>query len=342
MTQSLGSHRKDEHVILAEKYYTETATAGFADVRLIHTALPEVDLRHVSVTPTVFGWHWPFFINAMTGGSPQTGRYNAALGRLAAGADLAIASGSQSVALREPALVPTFTVLRENHPAGFILANLGAGHPWADAQAAIAMLAANALELHVNSVQELVMPEGDRDLRWLANIGDIVAQSPVPVIVKEIGNGMSAATVARLQSVGVKYIDVGGRGGTNFVTIENTRRPARDYGYLEGFGQTTVESLLETQGLTRIATGGIRNPLDILKALRLGASAVGVSGQVLHWLIQEGEPATAAHLASWQGQLPQVLGVLGASNLAELTQVPVVLSPTLESYVRQRGLMLPQ
>lgn len=100
----------------------------------------------------------------------------------------------------------------------------------------------------------------------------------MPVIVKEIGNGMSAATVARLQSVGVKYIDVGGRGGTNFVTIENTRRPARDYGYLEDFGQTTVESLLETQGLTRIATGGIRNPLDILKALRSGpvpwASAV--------------------------------------------------------------------
>ncbi len=69
---------------------------------------------------------------------------------------------------------------------------------------------------------------------------------------------------------------------------------------------------------------------------------MGVSGQVLHWLIQEGEPATAAHLASWQAQLPQVLGVLGASNLAELTEVPVVLSPTLESYVRQRGLTLPQ
>lgn len=189
MTQSLGSHRKDEHVILAEKYYTETATAGFADVRLIHTALPEVDLRHVTVTPTLFGWHWPFFINAMTGGSPQTGRYNAALGRLAAGADLAIASGSQSVALREPALAPTFTVLRENHPAGFILANLGAGHPWADAQAAIAMLAANALELHVNSVQELVMPEGDRDLRWLANIGTSWPNLPCPSSSRKLATG---------------------------------------------------------------------------------------------------------------------------------------------------------
>ncbi|WP_225047194.1 type 2 isopentenyl-diphosphate Delta-isomerase [Lacticaseibacillus kribbianus] len=343
MAQSIQSHRKDEHVFLAEKYFQAAASAGFDQVRLLHNPLPELAVADVSVRPSLFGWRWPFFINAMTGGSAQTQALNAQLAAVAAACDLAIASGSQSVAIREPALAGSFTVLREHAPSAFILGNLGADADAAALHRAVAMLDADAIELHLNAVQELVMPEGDRDFHWLANLQRLVAESPVPVVVKEVGFGMTREALARLRQAGVHVVDLGGRGGTNFVTIENARRPDRDYAYLADFGQTTVESLLEAQGcgMAVIATGGVRTPLDVLKALRLGAGAVGISGLILHWLIQDGQAATIARLSAWQAQLPALMAAVGAQDLAALRHVPVVLSPALEAYARQRNLALP-
>ncbi|WP_179395448.1 type 2 isopentenyl-diphosphate Delta-isomerase [Lacticaseibacillus absianus] len=340
---SVQSHRKDEHVFLAEKYFRPVADAGFDQVRLIYSPLPETAVAAVSVTPDLWGWSWPLYINAMTGGSAQTGRLNAQLGRIAAACDLAIASGSQSVALAEPALAPTFTALRTAAPAAFILGNLGANHGPEAVAKAVAMLQANAIELHLNVIQETVMPEGDREFHWLANLQAVVAASPVPVVVKEVGNGFSREAFTQLAAIGVHYVDVGGRGGTDFGQIENVRRPDRDYDYLQGFGQNTVESLLEAQGqpLTRLATGGIRTPLDVVKALRLGATAVGLSGLVLHWLVQDGEAAAIARLKRWQAQLPALMAALGAESPAALRQVPVVLTPALQSYINQRGLPHP-
>ncbi|WP_461214323.1 type 2 isopentenyl-diphosphate Delta-isomerase [Lacticaseibacillus sp. GG6-2] len=339
MTESLQSHRKDEHLFLAEKFYKAQAAAGFDQVRLLHDPLPEMTVAEVDVRPQILGWQWPFYINAMTGGSKQTGAYNARLGRLAHALHLPIASGSQSVALREPALVDTFLPLRRENPDGFVLANLGGGATWQQAQDAISMLDANALEIHLNAVQEAVMPEGDRDFRWLDHIQDIVAHVDVPVIVKEVGAGMTREAIAQLVAVGVAYIDVGGRGGTNFAQIENARTQAPELlADLQGFGQSTVESLLEAQGssATILATGGVRTVWDMLKALRLGASAVGVSGQVLHWLIQDGDAATQAHLEGWQEQLPILMAMLGAKDFAALRKVPVILSAELQNYAHQR------
>lgn len=344
MTESQQSHRKDEHVFLAEKYFQPQAQAGFDQVRLVHTPLPETAVAQVALAPALFDWQWPFFINAMTGGSTQTGAINASLGRIAHACHLPLASGSQSVALREPDLIPTFTALRQADPDGFILANVGAGATWQQAQTAVAMLDANALQIHVNAIQEAVMPEGDRDFRWLDAIAAIVAHSDVPVIVKEVGNGMSKEALAQLAQIGVAYVDLGGRGGTNFAQIENARRAEPTaWSALADFGQSTVESLLEAQdsALTVIATGGVRAPLDIVKALRLGASAVGISGQVLHWLIQEGEAFAQAQLTAWQAALPVLFAALGASDLASLRQVPVVLAPSLLNYANQRQLKLP-
>ncbi|WP_262314671.1 type 2 isopentenyl-diphosphate Delta-isomerase [Lacticaseibacillus parakribbianus] len=343
MTQSVQSHRKDEHVFLAEKYFAPAAAAGFDQVRLLHNPLPETAVEHVSCRPALFNWRWPFFINAMTGGSTQTKALNAQLAAVAQACDLAIASGSQSVALREPDLVDTFAVLREQAPTAFIMANLGATADLAAVQAAVAAVGADAIEIHLNTVQEVVMPEGDRDFHWLANLKRLVEGAAVPVVVKEVGFGMTREALAALAGIGVQVVDLGGRGGTNFVTIENARRPDRDLAYLTDFGQTTVESLLEAQGssMAVIATGGIRTPLDVVKALRLGASVVGISGLILHWLIQDGQAATIARLRSWQAQLPALLAMLGASDLQALNRVPVVLSPTLESYARQRQLPLP-
>lgn len=342
---SVQSHRKDEHFFLAEKFFTPEASAGFDQVRFIRSSLPETRLTDVDFTSTYQGytWPWPIFINAMTGGSPATGKVNAALARVARDFNLAMACGSASILAHEPNVKDTFTVVRQENPDGFILANLGADKTPALANQIVETLTADALEIHLNAPQELVMPEGERDFNWQKNIAAIIQGVKVPVIVKEVGFGMRHDDFDTLAELGAAAIDVGGRGGTNFIQIENVRRPHGDYTFLNQFGQTTVESLIEGQDspVPLIATGGIRTPLDVLVALRLGAQAVGIAGLFLHWYTKEGEAGLRTHLADFLAQLKGITALLGAHDLASLRQVPIVLNPELHSYIQQRGLKMP-
>ncbi|AVK62981.1 type 2 isopentenyl-diphosphate Delta-isomerase [Lactobacillus sp. CBA3606] len=340
MPQSMQSHRKDEHVSLAEKYYHADQPNGFDDLRLRHDALPETTVAEISTQATVGKWHWatPLYIEAMTGGSIQTGRLNTRLGTIAAACHLPIATGSQSVAIKDPSLAPTFANVRTANPTGLVFANLGAGHSLAAAKTAIQMLAADALELHLNVVQEIVMPEGDRDFKWLANIQQLATTLPIPVIAKEVGFGISKPTMTQLYQAGVRYLDLGGHGGTNFVEIENRRRPARDMAYLDNFGLSTVESLLAVQDhpqdLTILAAGGIRHPLDALKALILGADAVGIAGVVLHALLHHTDAEVIAQLNDWQAQFKLLMALVGANKISDLHQMrdKLIFSPTLLAY----------
>lgn len=344
MVLSRHAHRKDEHLSLAEKFYTPQATSQFDQLRFVHQSLPEMAVADTDLTTQLgpLTLPVPLLIEAMTGGSPRTGEVNAQLGRIAAQTGLAVASGSQSIALQDDSAIATFTPLRENNPDGLVFANLGAGHTVAQAKRVVDLLAADALELHVNTAQELVMPEGDRSFHWLDSIGETVAALDVPVIVKEVGFGMAHETLAQLVSVGVRYVDLGGRGGTNFATIENFRRPTKEFDYLTGWGQTTVESLLEAQrvpDLTTIATGGIRNPLDIAKAFALGATVVGSAGQILHSLLKTDEATTVQLLLDWQTGLRTIMTLLGVKTIRELQRQPLLFSPELESYRQQRHLI---
>lgn len=168
------------------------------------------------------------------------------------------------------------------NPEGMIFSNVGADVPVEKALEAVELLEAQALQIHVNSPQELVMPEGNREfVTWLDNIASIVSRVSVPVIIKEVGFGMSKELMHDLQQIGVKYVDVSGKGGTNFVDIENERRANKDMDYLSSWGQSTVESLLETTAyqseISVFASGGLRTPLDAIKSLALGAKATGMS-----------------------------------------------------------------
>lgn len=346
-------HRKDEHIALADEQYQPYANSGFDSVRFMPNALPQVALEEVDASVRVFArvfesaaasaaaattqataanWRSPLYINAMTGGSARAQKVNAQLARAAAKTGVAMASGSLSAALRNDALTATFSVIRSENPRGFVMANVSAGTSASDAMRAVSMLQANALQVHLNAAQELVMPEGDRDFRnWLQNIERIVREceaARVPVIVKETGCGMTARDVLRLRDVGVRAVDVSGRGGTNFVAIENARRARGVYDYLADWGLTTVESLLDIRKCEALksdpveifASGGVRTPLDVVRALALGASAVGVAGEFLHTLMHEGEDALTQQIADWQEQIRVIMALLGCKNVADLRE----------------------
>lgn len=155
-------------------------------------ALPELAVADVDLVQTIAGhtWQWPVVINAMTGGSPTTGKLNAQLGKLAVRTGLAVASGSESILAVEPEQAATFTPLRDENSRGVVIANVGADKPVAVAQTSVSTLGADMLEVHLNAVQELVMPEGGRDFHWADNIAHMRAAVDVPLIVKEVGAGM--------------------------------------------------------------------------------------------------------------------------------------------------------
>lgn len=343
--ESQQAHRKDEHLSLATATYQRAHQYHYFDqVRLIHDALPEMAVKdvdhHVQLADNL-RLEWPFYLEAMTGGSNQAAKINRILARLARKHHLAMATGSLSVALKEPATQASFTVVREENPDGIVIANLGADASLANAKAAIKILGANALELHLNAAQELVMPEGDRDFHWLDNIAKLVDQLDVPVIVKEVGFGMSKATIDRLHNAGAQLINVSGRGGTNFAMIENRRNHELDLDDLANWGQTTPEALLEARGSKAaiIASGGITCPLDVIKAGALSAQAVGVAGYFLNVLIHDGAAALDEVLMEWQAEIPRLLTLLGCRNFGDLSKISFVLQGNLYSYAQQRHLI---
>lgn len=335
------SHRKDEHVFLAEKFYQPQAQNGLADIRLLPTNLPEISKDEVSLTTTLAGKKIsvPFFINAMSGGSLETAKLNAQLAEVAATTGIPMATGSQSIAIKYPELASTFSIVRQKIPQGIVIGNLGASHGLAAAQKAVTMLQADILEIHLNAAQELIMPEGDRSFYWEKNLQEIIKWLNVPVIVKEVGFGIRPTTFKQLKKLGVRYVDLSGRGGTNFAQIENQRRPAKDFALLNDFGLTTAETLLASQAYAAdfsfTASGGIRTALDIVKCLILGADNVGISGLFLHTMIKKGVSGSIELIEQFKSQLRSLMTLLGCRTVADLRQVPYVLSVDLENFRQQ-------
>ncbi|MBH1938535.1 type 2 isopentenyl-diphosphate Delta-isomerase [Streptomyces sp. AV19] len=338
------AQRKDDHVRLAiEQQHQSSGRNQFDEVTFVHHALAGTDRPEVSLG-TAFagiGWQVPLYINAMTGGSVNTGVINRNLAVAARETGVPIASGSMSAYFKDPSCAGTFSVLREENPDGFVMANVNATASVENARRAVDLLKANALQIHINTVQETVMPEGDRSFAsWVPQIEKIAAAVDVPVIVKEVGFGLSRETVLLLEELGVRAADVSGRGGTDFARIENGRRRLGDYAYLEGWGQSAVACLLDAQGagLPLLASGGVRNPLDVARALALGANGVGASGGFLRTVQDEGVEALVAQLTTWLDQLAAIMTMLGARTPADLTRCDLLINGTLRSFCTDRGI----
>lgn len=344
--ESQQAQRKNEHLSLATKYYQQAhVNHPFDQVRLIHTALPEKAVSDIHLTTALapgLKLTTPFYIEAMTGGSNQAKEINRQLAYLAAKHHLAMATGSVSLALKNPQYRSSFKVVREENPDGLVIANLSAKATISEAQDAVDLLEANAIEIHLNAAQELIMPEGDRAFYWLTNIRNLVNTLNIPVIVKEVGFGMNKEDVARLSKIGVKIINVSGRGGTNFAMIENRRNHQTNFNSMIDWGQTTPEALLEAQAAGKdtiiIASGGITSPLDVIKSGVLGAQACGVAGYFLNVLAQGGVNALDHTINEWKVVTTRLLTLLGVNNYAALRKANYVLGPQLLSYANQRHL----
>lgn len=338
-------NRKNQHVSLSENFYND-ADSALKDVHFVHHSFPGMDVSDVDLSSEVgdLKFNLPFFINAMSGGSEFTGKLNRKLAIVARETGLAIATGSISAGLRMPEVQDSYTVMREENPDGLVFANLGAGHGAENAKKAIDLMQADAMQIHVNAPQELVMPEGDREFsNWIKNIQEILEHIDVPLIVKEVGFGMSRETVKLLQDVGVKYIDISGTGGTNFAQIENFRRKELKLDGMESWGQSTPVSLLEANEVQKdshlIASGGIRTAQDIVKSLALGAQAVGISSQFMHMVLKDIDVAIE-QVEQWKLELERSMTLLGAKKVSDLQNSDLIITGETAEWAKLRGIDL--
>jgi isopentenyl-diphosphate delta-isomerase len=333
---SLERDRKAEHIRLALEQRMQLGVNYFDEYRFGHMALPEIDFDDIDLAVEFLGRRLaaPLLISSMTGGTEAAGLINR---NLAAGAErtrIAVGIGSQRKALEDPAKADTFKV-REVAPSVPLLANLGAvqlnyGLGIRECRQAVEMIGADALILHLNPLQEAIQPEGQRNFAGLLpKMGEIARALPVPVIAKEIGCGISAATARALAGQGIRIIDTAGVGGTSWARIEAQRAGDLDLGEVfAGWGIPTPLSIQEVRsastsvddgggGITVIASGGIRNGLDAAKALALGADLVGMAFPFLQAATESPEKVVAK-VERIVLELKICMFCLGVKTVAEL------------------------
>lgn len=344
---NLRSQRKNEHVQHTLNQKNQNMISDFDKVHFVHHSLPGINLNDVDLSTTIGDMELsvPLYINAMTGGSSWTKSINEKLGKVAAATKIPMAVGSMHAAVKHPDLSDTYAIARAVNLDGFVFANVGADVSLEGAQRAVEMIDADALQIHLNAPQELIMPEGDRDFKsWESNIESILNSVDVPVIVKEVGFGMSRETLQLLKNKGVKYVDISGRGGTNFAEIENERRSAQDMDYLSDWGVTTVQSLLESKEfqneMTILASGGIKTPLDAMKSLALGGNAVGMSNTLLKYVEENDVDATIRFVNQFFEQMKKIAVMVNAESIDELRGKPLVFSPDMISWIQQRNIKI--
>jgi isopentenyl-diphosphate delta-isomerase len=348
--------RKADHIriCLSENSQAREAATGFKDVSLVHRALPEIDKQKVSLSTTVFGHKFaaPIIVGAITGGTAEATRINAAIAEAVETLHLGMGVGSQRAAIENVKLEKTFAVARKKAPTAFLVANVGGiqlvnGYGLKEVKKAIEIIDADAVAIHLNPLQEAVQPEGQTSFKGvLEKIGEIASAVDKPVIVKETGSGISAEDAKKLEAAGVKGIDVSGAGGTSFAAVEYYRAKGKENSVQRflgdafwDWGTPTVASLIETTQTVKIpviASGGVRSGADMAKALALGASLASLSQPVLQAAVK-GAKDTESALAFLMEELRNAMFLVGAGKMEQLAKVPVVVTGKTAEWLKTRG-----
>lgn len=321
----MRKYRKTEHI---ENFLRSTYVGDplFSDIFLYNDSLPEINYEEIDTSVNFLDKEvkFPLMINAMTGGSNLSEEINRSLANVALEYDLPMAVGSQTIALEDEDSRKSFAIVREIIKDGIVISNLSGFSSTEDAKLAVDLLKADAIQIHLNPAQELVQVEGERNFCGiLNNIEKIVKKSEVPVIVKEVGFGMSQKTVKKLHDVGVKYVDISGYGGSNFFEIENLREPNADISDLFSWGIPTALSLIEAKKLAYddmylIGSGGIKTSLDIVKSICLGAEMTAISGEILSYIVRGGYEYTLKYIDGLMEKTKMLMMLNGAKNISEL------------------------
>jgi isopentenyl-diphosphate Delta-isomerase len=351
--------RKIEHVNIAlGQDISVTQRANWNDVQLVHQALPEVDLDDIDTSVSFLGHRlrYPLFISSLTGGHDDVISINRNLARAAEHYGLALGVGSQRAGIVNPDVISSYAITREHAPKTFLIANIGAPQLIAQAQHApftieqvehaITMIGANALAVHMNSLQEATQPEGDRQAAGeAAALKTLTEKVSVPVIAKETGAGICREQALLLRSCGVAAIDVGGAGGSSMSAMEAERSKARGderthtIGLLfRDWGISTPISIVEAKvaRLPLISTGGVRTGLDMARALALGSTLVGIGFPFLKAASQS-YGAVCELLETIVAELKVAMQLSGAANIQQLQQTDIVVTGETRNWLSMRG-----
>ncbi|RLF16059.1 MAG: type 2 isopentenyl-diphosphate Delta-isomerase [Thermoprotei archaeon] len=357
MPNNETSQRKIEHLMIALNEDVEGGlTTWFEDIYFIHNAITELSPDDINLETTVFNYHfrYPLIIAGMTGGHEMCATINERLAIIAEKFHIGIGVGSQRAAIENPELEFTYSIVREYAPHAFIIANIGASevagkYTLSEIRRIVKMVEANALAIHFNALHELVQPEGRLNFKGiLRKIAYLSKNLEIPIIAKEVGCGFSKESAVKLAKHGISAIDVGGAGGTNWAIIEEFRASRvgdkvklrlsklfKKWGIPTAISICEVRSVLPTIPL--IATGGIRNGLDMAKAIALGADLVGIGLPLLR-AAYKGVEEVEFYINMILEELKAVMCLVGASNVKDLRRVPLVFSSRFSEWLRQRGI----
>lgn len=329
--------RKDQHI----ENYLKTSDhndALFSDIYLDHNSLSEVNFDEIDTSVEFLGKKisMPLMVNAMTGGGEASADINEDLSSICKSLNIPMAVGSQTIGLADSEAEESFSLIKDKDLVR--IGNLGCERPIDDFKKAVEMIDAHAIQVHLNVAQELFMPEGDKDFRgYFDNIKDLNSNLEVPIIVKETGNGLSKAVSKKLIDAGVKYLDVAGCGGTNFIEIEDMRDFESDYKEFYNWGVPTAKAIIDARSLSEdvfiIGSGGIKNAVDLAKAIIIGANMGAVSGEALRYLLLGGYDACYEYLKEMNHRLKIVMALLGVKNIEELKKVNYKITGRLKELV---------
>ncbi|HTT15906.1 MAG TPA: type 2 isopentenyl-diphosphate Delta-isomerase [Thermoplasmata archaeon] len=348
------SHRKAEHVKVVLGRNVDGRYRYWDDVQLVHRALPELDFDEVDPSVTLLGHSLraPIVITGMTGGFPDAAKINENLARAAAEVGVAMGVGSERAAVLKGQYPESYACVAR-HPVPLKFANIGAPQlipqgpgdrvlAAEDVRAAMELIGADVLAVHLNFLQEMVQPEGDRRAKGcLARIGELART--FPVLVKETGAGLSREVAESLRERGVRAFDVSGTGGTSFAAVEHYRavdqgaeREARVGKTFWDWGIPSPVSVVELVplGVPVIASGGIRTGLDVARAIALGASAAGTAGGVLR-AASTGYAETKAELETLVHELRVAMFLTGSPTVAALRSAATVVIGETRAWLRR-------
>lgn len=338
----MRQERKREHV----ESYLKTEYVGdnlFKDIYIENNSLPGINFEEIDTKVSFLGKtvDFPLMINAMTGGADELSSINEDLARIARDFNIPMAVGSQKIGIEYPECKESFKIARDIlGKDGILIGNLSANASLEELIEASSMIEADAMQLHLNVCQEMFMDEGDRNFKDIEkNIEYLSKNYEKPIIIKEVGFGISATVSKKLTKLGINHIDISGTGGTNFIEIEDMRNFNKDYSDMYHWGIPTAKALIdckrENPDNFYISSGGVNNADSIIKSFILGANFTAISGEVLRYLMHGGFDEAEKYVEDIIEKSKIIMMLLGVKKIEDLKNVNYTLTGRLKELIQK-------